>query len=223
MKRSYPILLLPVILTVSCLADFDKTIREFTEGPIRFRLEAASLEVPPGFLNTDSGGCEVASIGCGDAPCPEETTICSVEGVCLLEPRTVLSEVVDIGYAYDPGSVRVDSVRVQDPVAFVQASDLNFDIEAVTILWAPVEAPWGAEARPIGTAGPLIAGQPPGVLHVVPDDQGKASLEDWLVQKSSFRVFVELVALLDPGHPCPDGSLDLDIELSFRLTGEPLP
>lgn len=222
MKRILPVALLPALLAVSCIAGFDKTVSDFTKGPLPFRLEARSIEVPAEFLSTAGGGCEVASIGCQDTPCPAETTLCSALGVCLLEPRAVLSQEVDISYAYAPGSVRVDSVQIHGLEGSIVASDLNFDLEEVRILWAPVEAPWGADAVLIGTAGPAQAGASPGAVQIVVDEAGMSALEGWLETEPTFRIFVEFVAVLDPGHPCPEGVLDLDLSMSFRLVGEPL-
>ena len=222
MKRILPVVPISALLAVSCIAGFDRTVSDFTQGPLPFRLEAGSMEVPAEFLSNGGGACEIANIGCQDSPCPAETTQCSALGVCLLEPRAVLSREVDIGYAYDPGSVRVDSVGIRGLDGVVTASDLNFDLEAVRILWAPVEAPWGGDARIIGTAGSIAAGAPPGSVQIVTDADGLSGLQGWLETEPTFRIFVEFVAVLDPGHPCPEGALDLDLSISFRLVGEPL-
>jgi hypothetical protein len=200
-------LLAVLVLLTSCVATFDRHRVNFTEGPLAFHFEAEGFELPPGALVEDPGACHVAELDCLEPP-------------CSLQPRAVLSADVDVDHAYSEELLRIDTVSLEELVATLTAGDLNVTIEQLRILWAPSTSTL-ADASELAVMGPVEPGSPAGSLAPVINSQGMDALEAYLVDDPGFRLFVELGSSLEPHSPCPEGDLDLELLLRFRLTGEP--
>ena len=196
-----------LVLLTSCMADFDRHRVDFTEGPLAFHFEAEGLELPPGALVEDPGACRVAELDCLEPP-------------CSLQPTAVLWADVDVDHAYSEELLRIDSVSLEELAAILTARDLNVWIEQLRILWAPSTSTI-LDARELAVVGPIEPDRVTGSLDPVLSQEGMDGLESHLVDDSRFRVFVELTSSLEPGSPCPEGDLDLELLLRFLLTGEP--
>jgi hypothetical protein len=204
----------------SCLADFDRHRVNFTEGPLTFRFDEDVMDLPADLLAGLPGACEVAQVGCLEPACAGGG-ICSEDGTCIFRRSTLLSTDVSVDDAYAGEPLRIDSVTVKDVTATLKATSFNLDVDEVRILWAPFSA-GPADAREIARIGPLPAGLMAGPLTPVPDVQGLDALEAYLVEYTSFQLFLEFVTTLEPRGPCPEGDLEMELSLHFLLTGEPM-
>jgi len=194
---------------------------DFTEGPLEFRLTAGAIEIPPELLDPSSGVCQLAILDCTDPSCPGSSMGCTEGDPCLVRIETTLAREVNLDYAYDDESLRVDSVRLEEISASVMAATLDAPVEQVRILWAPLVGTSGS-AQELAVLGPIAPGQSASPLEPGIDGQGLAGLESHLVTYRGFTMFVTFVTALEPGSVCPEGDLDLEISLRFLLTGEPL-
>jgi hypothetical protein len=201
------------------MADFDRHRVDFTEGPLVFRLDADALSVPSEFVAMDPGACHLAELSCEDPMCAGESVRCGEDGVCILEPTTILMREVEMGYAYEQDLLRVESVLLEDLSVALTATDLNTRVERGRILWAPALAT-AHEATELVVIGPFVPGQSPGWLEIQTSSRGRAALEDHLRTYPGFRLFVEFQTELVPGAPCPDGDLEIEVSMRFLLTGE---
>jgi hypothetical protein len=205
----------------SCLADFDRTYWDFTEGPIDFHLDARQLELPESLLDDSSGTCEVARVDCADGACELADSACNLDNVCIPELSAVLSQPVDMHTAYTQGNSRLAAVSIEEISAELIASDLNTALSEVRVLWAPLEAPQ-SEARLLATIEAIEPSANPGDLEPLPVDEGVRSLESHLVTYGGFRLFLVFVAVAEPGASCPAGALDMELSMRLLLTGEPI-
>ncbi|MBW2262824.1 MAG: hypothetical protein JRG91_12685 [Deltaproteobacteria bacterium] len=196
-----------LVLLTSCMADFDRHRVNFTEGPLAFHFEAEGFELPPGVLVEDPGACRVAELDCLEPP-------------CSLQPQALLWADVDVDHAYSEELLRIDSVSLEELAAVLTAGDLNVRIDQLRILWAP-STTMILDANELALMGPIEPDRMTGSLAPVMNQEGMDGLESHLVDDSRFRVFVELTSSLDPGSPCPEGDLDMELLLRFQLTGEP--
>lgn len=204
----------------SCLADFDRTLWDFTEGPVQFHLDASGMEVPEALMDDSTGHCVIAEVACADEACDLDTALCNLDDVCQPRVQALLSQVVDMSDAYAPEQTRVESVALTDLSAVLVASSIDFPIEDVRIRWAPQEAPQ-AEATDVAVLGPVEPGGSNRALELTLMGEGVRSLESHLVHYEGFRIFIDFTTSLDPGDSCPEGALDLELSFRFLMTGEP--
>jgi len=208
-------------LLASCLAGFDSKVYDFTEGPNVFVLDSGDLGVPEDMMLTDGGSCALASVECADPLCPEETGGCDIDGLCRIVSHVVLDDVIDTSDAYSASSLRVQQVDVQAIDLALEANDLAVDIAEMRLSWAPSESVFRKTLPLTGSLG-IGPDDEPGPLDVTVDPDGVRALEEHLQDEPGFRVFVEFETSLEPGAPCPEGSLDLELSMRFVVTGEPV-
>jgi hypothetical protein len=220
MKR-WPIIVLALSVSPlgSCLADFDRTVWDFTEGPITFHLDASQLAPPAPLQDLSSGQCRVAAVGCTQDTCVAAEAACNAEDMCAPRPSVTLSEEVSLDDAHARDDVRIDSVDLEELSAVLTGTDLDVAVEPIVVSWAPAEAP-ESESSMLAVLPAVDPHSAAGGLEPEMDGGGVAGLQDHLTRDDRFRLFVGFTAELSPGAPCPAGGMDMELSLRFRLTGE---
>ncbi len=203
----------------SCLAQFDRTLFDFTEGPIAFRLEADDIDVPPELVDESTGECRVARLSCSDPACDLEAAACNVDDECVAVREAVLFEVVSTADDYLAEVTRVAWVLLEQVSVRIAASSVNVPISSLRVRWAPVEAPMTA-AVDLAAIGRIEPGTGPRELEVQVIESGAQDLQSHLVSFDDFRLFVVIEMGLEPGSTCPRGVMDMEVSLRFLLTTE---
>ncbi len=219
-----------VLSALLVLAGCDGTISvTFATGPQMFELSTAQLMLPSAL---DDGSGHIASVPCGPmGMCPpsDTVTLTCASNVCDPAPTTIsgpVGSVIDVqsllASTREVGIRGIESYSIDEVQYDVTLNTLTFDVGAVDIYWGP-EAATAIDpslgVHHFGTMPPVPAGTTPSAQLDL-DADGMAALSDYLVNTAQrVRFFAETTVDLAPGDPTPQGTLDVNVNVTMTAVG----